>query len=184
MQVWFPASLSGLRIRYAISCGLGHRCSWDIVLWLWHKPAAAALIWPLVWELPCATSAAIKKEKEKKKKKRGTSIELLLFPKSKTERLVWGCFICVFCPVHCSRITVYQPYCCLFQSLYEPSTQHSQTSKCWEHQKFLMRLLIKEWNLELADNEMHCLRRWWDPHLWRYSNNSMALLNTVDGTNE
>ena len=37
------------------SYGVGHRCSLDLVLlWLFHKPAAAAPIQPLAWELPHA----------------------------------------------------------------------------------------------------------------------------------
>ena len=54
----------------AMSCGVG-RCSLDLaLLWLWHRPAAAALVQPLAWELPYATSAALKDQKTKKKKKR------------------------------------------------------------------------------------------------------------------
>ena len=34
-----------------------------LLLWLWYRPAAAAPIGPLDWELPYATVAAIKKEK-------------------------------------------------------------------------------------------------------------------------
>ena len=45
----------------ALSCGVGHRCSSDpALLCLWHRPAAAAPIQPLPWELPYAASAAIK----------------------------------------------------------------------------------------------------------------------------
>ena len=45
-----------------ISCGLGHRCGLDLgLLWLWCRPAAAALVPPLAWDLPCATGAALKK---------------------------------------------------------------------------------------------------------------------------
>ena len=40
------------------------------MLWLWCRLAAAAPIWPLVWELPYAIAAALKKKKEKKKKKK------------------------------------------------------------------------------------------------------------------
>ena len=55
MQVWSLASLSGLGCGIATSCGVVHRYGSDAVLpWLWHKPAAAALIWPLAWELPYA----------------------------------------------------------------------------------------------------------------------------------
>ena len=36
-------------------------------LWLWCRPATAAPIGPLVWELPCASGAALKRKKEKKR---------------------------------------------------------------------------------------------------------------------
>ena len=41
-----------------------------MVLWLWSRPAPAALIRPLSQELPYAARMAIKKEKKKEKKKR------------------------------------------------------------------------------------------------------------------
>ena len=42
----------------------------DLVwLWLWCRPAAAVLIQPLAWELPCATGTVIKRHLKKKKKK-------------------------------------------------------------------------------------------------------------------
>ena len=45
----------------------GHRYSLDqAFLWLWYRPAAAALIQPLSWECPYATGAAIIKRKKKK----------------------------------------------------------------------------------------------------------------------
>ena len=51
-----------------MSCGVGHRFSLDLAwLWLWQRPAAAALIVPLAGELPCVASAALKKRKKKKK---------------------------------------------------------------------------------------------------------------------
>ena len=44
-----------------MSYGVGHRCSLDpLLLWLWHRVAAAAPIWPLAWELPYAASVALK----------------------------------------------------------------------------------------------------------------------------
>jgi len=47
LQVLSLASLSGLRIGVAMICGVGGRCSSDpALLWLWHRPAAAALIHP------------------------------------------------------------------------------------------------------------------------------------------
>ena len=50
-----------------MSCGVGHRHgSNPVLLWLWHRPAAKALIRPLTWEPPCATGAALKRKKKKK----------------------------------------------------------------------------------------------------------------------
>ena len=44
------------------SCSAGRRCSLDLaLLWLWGRPATAALIRPLAWDLPHAPQ---KKEKE------------------------------------------------------------------------------------------------------------------------
>ena len=56
----------------AVSCGVGCRHGTDLVLLcLWCRPAAAAPIQPLAWELPCAAGAALKRppKKEKRKKK-------------------------------------------------------------------------------------------------------------------
>ena len=48
-----------------VSCCVGHRCGSDPgLLWLWCRPAAAALIWPLAWELPYSTGAALKKQQQ------------------------------------------------------------------------------------------------------------------------
>ena len=50
-----------------MSCGVGHRCGSDpTLLWLWHRPAATALIRPLAWEPPYASGAAIEKTKKKR----------------------------------------------------------------------------------------------------------------------
>ena len=43
-----------------MSCGVGCRCGLDLV-WLWHRPAAIAPIWPLAWELPYAAGVAVKR---------------------------------------------------------------------------------------------------------------------------
>ena len=40
-----------------------------VLLWLWCRPAATAPIQSLVWELPFATSEALKGPKKKQKKK-------------------------------------------------------------------------------------------------------------------
>ena len=50
-----------------MSCGVGHSCGLDqVFLWLWCRP-----IWPLAWEPPCASGAALKRQKKKKKKSSG-----------------------------------------------------------------------------------------------------------------
>ena len=50
--------------------GVGYRCSLDpVLLWLWHRLAAAALIWPLAWEPSHAARAAQEMAKKTKKKK-------------------------------------------------------------------------------------------------------------------
>ena len=51
----------------AMSCGVGHRYGLDPML-LWHRLAAAALIWSLAWELPYGTGAAPKSKKQNKTK--------------------------------------------------------------------------------------------------------------------
>ena len=49
-----------------MSCGIGCRHSSDLaVLWLWHRPAAIALIQPLARELPYVTGAALKRQTHK-----------------------------------------------------------------------------------------------------------------------
>ena len=51
-----------------MNCGVGRRHSSDPTL-LWCRPAPAALIRPLAWELPYAVGAALKSKKKKKKEK-------------------------------------------------------------------------------------------------------------------
>ena len=54
-----------------MSCGIGCRLGSDpALLWLWHRPAAAAPIRPLAWEPPYAAGVALEKAKKKKKKKK------------------------------------------------------------------------------------------------------------------
>ena len=44
-----------------MSCGVGCRRGPDLAwLWLWGRPAAAALICPRAWEPPCAAGVALK----------------------------------------------------------------------------------------------------------------------------
>ena len=54
------------RQRLPVSCGVGRRGGWDpALLRLWCGPAAVAPIRPLAWEIPYATSVALKSKKRK-----------------------------------------------------------------------------------------------------------------------
>ena len=49
-----------------MSYGVGSRCGLDLVLlWLWHRLEAVALIGPLGWEPPYAVGVALKIRKKK-----------------------------------------------------------------------------------------------------------------------
>ena len=53
----------------AVSCGVGRRHGWDpVLLWLWCRPAAVALIRPLAWEPPYASREALKRKKKRKER--------------------------------------------------------------------------------------------------------------------
>ena len=48
-----------------MSCGVGCRCGSDpALLWLWHRPGAASMIWPLAWELPYVAGVNLKRKKK------------------------------------------------------------------------------------------------------------------------
>ena len=51
-----------------MSCGVDHRCGSDLalLLWLWCRLAAAALIQPLAWKLPICHGYSCKRKEKKK----------------------------------------------------------------------------------------------------------------------
>ena len=50
----------------ALSCGVGHRRGSDpVLLWLWCRPAAVALILPLAWKFPYAVGMDLPKKGQK-----------------------------------------------------------------------------------------------------------------------
>ena len=59
-----------------MSCGVGRRHGLDLVLlWLWRRPAAIALIEPLAWEPPYAMDAALGKKKKRERERRNISFK-------------------------------------------------------------------------------------------------------------
>ena len=59
-----------------MSCGVGHRCCLDsVLLWLWQRLVATALVRPLAWEPPHAVRVALKRQKTKKKKCKESWVE-------------------------------------------------------------------------------------------------------------
>ena len=67
MAQWKRTSLVSLRIWVTSLASLSGVKD-PALLWLWRRPAAAALIQPLTWELPYAADGALKKKKKKKRK--------------------------------------------------------------------------------------------------------------------
>ena len=63
-QIPSLAFLGCLSIQRCHELWYSHRHSLDpVLLWLWGRPAATALIWPLAWEPPYAVGAALKRQK-------------------------------------------------------------------------------------------------------------------------
>ena len=60
-----PGLVQWVRIWHCCELCVGHKWGSDLVLlWLWFRPAAAAWIHPLAWELPYVRGVAIKKQKK------------------------------------------------------------------------------------------------------------------------
>ena len=59
-----------------MSCGVGRRCGLDLVLlWLYCRLAATALIRLLVWKHPYAMGAALKRTKKRQNKQTGPTMK-------------------------------------------------------------------------------------------------------------
>ena len=78
MRMWVQSLASSVGSGVAVSCGAGHRCRLDLaLLWLWCRPADAALIPPLAWELQYATHTALKIGKTNKNRQFGSRAHIL-----------------------------------------------------------------------------------------------------------
>ena len=63
-----------------MSCGVGHRCNSDpVLLWLWCRLAASALIQPLAWAPPYVMGVDLKKTKQTNKNRQPYYQEFLLW---------------------------------------------------------------------------------------------------------
>ena len=79
-----------------MSCGVGRRRHSNLVLlWLWHRLAATALIRPLAWELPYAAGVALEGQKNNNNKKNGLGKGILR--KMRSEARVWRCLVFETC---------------------------------------------------------------------------------------
>ena len=75
----------------AVSYGVGRRRGSDpVLLWLWCRPAAVALIGPLAWELPHVVGVALKSPK----KRGGENMSSLAFLSKSTLNAFF--FFCLF----------------------------------------------------------------------------------------
>ena len=86
-----------------MSCGVGHRCGSDLVwLRLWHMLAAAALICPLAWALPYASSATLKRQSINQsiivKKTKNCSLIFSISIKKSSRYMLQNCNVWEHCP--------------------------------------------------------------------------------------
>ena len=79
----------------AATCGVGHMCCLDLVLlWLWYRLAAAALIWPPSLRPSICHRCGCKKEKKKKKTHHFNHLIIQV-----------SGFCCIRCVVHLSPLS-------------------------------------------------------------------------------
>ena len=84
-------------MSYGVGCRRG---SDPMLLWLWHRPAATALIRPLAWEPPYAVGVAQENTQKRPKKKVKCAIQwFLVYSKSCTSvtAISTRTFFAVFC---------------------------------------------------------------------------------------
>ena len=102
-----------------MSCGVGCRCGSDpMLLWLWCRPAAVALIRPPAWEPPCAAGADLKRQTDRRKETNLRTKDILYLRGDKN-RLGWSS--------HCSasngvavEVLVLSPACSGLKDLVSP----------------------------------------------------------------
>ena len=69
-----------------MSCGVGRRHGSDpALLWLWGRPEAVTLTWPLVWEPPYASNEALKTKKKQQQQQKKTP---KIYLKKKKQRFI------------------------------------------------------------------------------------------------
>ena len=98
----------GSSVAMSSSVGCRH-CLGPMLLWLWRRLAATALIRPLAWELTYAASMALKTKKKKRKEKRNT-FTLYIYRNITTDNLKK-----LFMKLH----TFYEQYSLIFSIIYK-----------------------------------------------------------------
>jgi len=95
-----------------MSSGVGRRLGSDpVLLWLWHRLVATALIRPLAWEPPCATGTAL--EKAKRQKQTNKKKQTKFFKKPKVWYLIKrACTWAAPSPIHSLPLLTWM---CVFQ---------------------------------------------------------------------
>ena len=93
-----------------MNCGVSHRHGWDpMQQWLWHRPAATALIWPPAWEPPiCYKCSPPTPKKKKERKKLGILNNInvtVLKVRSLPSKFVCYCFAIVAGVCVCPSLT-------------------------------------------------------------------------------
>ena len=118
------------------------------LLRLWRRPAATAPIWPLAWEPPCATSAALGKAKRQKQTNKPNKT------KNRTTEMDNNCLILYACISQTPRYKKHLEYCSKYK--FPGPTPYLQ--KPCTHRRFQRTSTKLEHFLENSDQKLQ--RSW------------------------
>ena len=170
-----------------MSCGVGGRCGSDLMLLcLWGRPAAIALVWSLAWKLPYAMAVALKRQKEQEcfmDSKDATTLKGLVY-RSLGE--LWGCiypfiFHVIRCihKVYMSKIWVFlqrNPMASVSLKRWQP--QNCRGQGCDSSIGFLGLSKVSDLDSQIRIWDFLCKRQ----HLCTYHNRGVQTFHTFSGT--